>query len=142
MRGRRFFWMLAIMCFLGSIPAIVSCNRQSSVAKQTAAANVPSSDEKESVDADAPEDPPRPRLPETQPPAGLPIVAWGKRGHFPVIRKPQYLTAEQGDRALARDEPVLGLVIGKEARAYSTNQLNEHEMVVDTIAGTPVLVTY
>jgi hypothetical protein len=52
------------------------------------------------------------------------------------------LTAEQGDRALARDEPVLGLVIGEEARAYSTNQLNEHEMVLDTIAGTPVLVSY
>jgi hypothetical protein len=59
-----------------------------------------------------------------------------------VIRRPQYLTAEQGDRALARDEPVLGLVIGKEARAYSTNQLNDHEMVIDEVDGKPVLVTY
>ena len=72
----------------------------------------------------------------------MPIVPWGKRGYFPVIRNPQYLTADEGDRALARDEPVLGLVIGKQARAYSTNQLNDHEMVVDTIAGTPVLVSY
>jgi hypothetical protein len=83
-----------------------------------------------------------PRLPETQPPPGLPIMAVGQREHSPVIRHPKYLTAEQGDGALARDESVLGLVIGTEARAYSTNQLNEHEMVIDTIAGTPVAVTY
>jgi hypothetical protein len=83
-----------------------------------------------------------PPLEETSPPPGLPIVPWGKRNHFPVIRKPQYVSAAQGDRLLALDEPVLGLVLGGEARAYSTNQLNDHEMVVDTLAGTPVLVTY
>jgi Protein of unknown function (DUF3179) len=87
------------------------------------------------------QDPP-PRLPETQPPAGLPIIPWGRRDHFPVIRNPKYLTADQADAAMAKNEPVLGLVLGGEARAYSTNQLNEHEMVIDTIAGTPVLVTY
>ncbi len=141
MRGRSVLWMLAISGMLAGIAAILSCNRQSNSPKQTAAA-LPSSDKKEPVGANAQEDLPLPRLPETEPPAGLPIVAWGKRGHFPVIRQPQYLTAEQGDRALARDEPVLGLVIGKEARAYSTNQLNDHEMVVDTIADTPVLVSY
>ena len=94
------------------------------------------------TDLNTQKDPLLPKLPEKEPPAGLPIVPWGKRGHFPVIRKPQYLTANQGDHALAHDEPVLGLVIGSEARAYSTNQLNDHEMVIDTIADTPVLVTY
>jgi hypothetical protein len=72
----------------------------------------------------------------------LPIILWGRRDHFPVIRNPKYLTADQADAALAKNEPVLGLFLGGEARAYSTNQLNEHEMVIDTIAGTPVLVTY
>jgi hypothetical protein len=83
-----------------------------------------------------------PKLEETPPPAGLPIVAWGHRDFFPVIRKPWYVTARQGDVLLAEDEPVLGLVLGGEARAYSTNQLNKHEMVLDQVAGTPVLVTY
>jgi len=83
-----------------------------------------------------------PKLPETTPPPGLPIITWGPRDLFPVIRNPEYWTAEQGDAALAPDEPVLALVINGEARAYSTNQLNEHEMVVDTLAGTPILVTY
>jgi hypothetical protein len=80
--------------------------------------------------------------PETEPPAGLPIVAWGKRGHFPVIRQPQYLNADEGDALIAGDEPVLGLVVNGQAWAYPTNQLNDHEMVIDDLAGTPVLVTY
>ena len=83
-----------------------------------------------------------PKLPETSPPPGLPIISWGKRDHFPVIRRPEYWTVKQAEGALAHDEPVLGVVIGSEARAYSTNQLNEHEMVIDTVAETPVLVTY
>jgi hypothetical protein len=82
------------------------------------------------------------RLPETPPPPGLPIIPWGKRDHFPVIRQPEYVSAEEGDRLLTPDEPVLGLVVGGAARAYSTNQLNEHEMVLDEVAGVPLLVTY
>jgi hypothetical protein len=83
-----------------------------------------------------------PKLPETAPPPGLPIVAWGPRDSFPVIRKPFFVSARQGDTELATDEPVLGLVLDGEARAYSTNQLNRHEMVVDQIGETPILVTY
>ncbi len=82
------------------------------------------------------------KLPETAPPAGLPIVTWGKRDYFPVIRKPTMVSADQGDLLLALDEPVLGLVLHGQARAYSTNQLNDHEMVLDEVAGTPILVTY
>jgi len=95
-----------------------------------------------SGEPDAKEDSTLPRLPETSPPPGLPIIPWGKRDHFPVIRNPEYWSADEGDNGLTRDEPVLGLVINGESRAYSTNQLNDHEMVVDTIAGRPVLVTY
>jgi hypothetical protein len=87
-------------------------------------------------------DPPKEKLPETAPPAELPLVTWGTRDYFPMIRKPRFLTAEQGDIALAKNEPVLGLAVGQEARAYSTNQLNKHELVLDEIAGIPVLVTY
>jgi hypothetical protein len=82
------------------------------------------------------------QLPDTPPPPGLSINAWSTRDCFPVIRKPWYVSAGLGDTLLAPDEPVLGFVLGNEIRAYSTNQLNEHEMVLDDIAGTPVLVTY
>ena len=93
------------------------------------------------ADNDGPESQPA-KLPETAPPPGLSIKAWSTRDCFPVIRRPWYVSARLGDTLLAPDEPVLGLVLGNEIRAYSTNQLNEHEMVLDEIAGTPVLVTY
>jgi Protein of unknown function (DUF3179) len=95
----------------------------------------------EQADNDGPESQPA-HLPDTPPPPGLSINAWSTRDCFPVIRKPWYVSAGLGDTLLAPDEPVLGLVLGNEIRAYSTNQLNEHEMVLDDIAGTPVLVTY
>jgi hypothetical protein len=80
--------------------------------------------------------------PETEVPEGLAIVPFGKRHHFPEIRKPWYVTTKEVDNTPGEDEPILGLVVGKEARAFSTNQLNEHEMVIDEIGGVPVLVTY
>jgi len=130
---------VAVAAVLVGMIGSISCRQRGDSAKRNTTNST--SDKQESVESEANLES-LPRLPETQPPAGLPIIAWGKRDHFPVIRRPQYLTAEQGDRALARDEPVLGLVIGDEVRAYSTNQLNDHEMVLDTIAGTPVLVSY
>ena len=139
MLERSVFRPLAVAVVLVGMIGSVSCGQRGDSAKRNT--TVSASDKQESVESEANLESP-PRLPETQPPAGLPIILWGKRDHFPVIRRPQYLTAEQGNRAMARDEPVLGLVIGEEARAYSTNQLNEHEMVLDTIAGTPVLVSY
>ncbi len=147
MRRRTLIWILAVTLALAGIAGALQrfhvswLDRKRSVQKDPIS-SVPSSESPESASADDSLHSPLPRLPETSPPPGLPIVAWGKRDHFPVIRNPDYWTAEQGDKALARDEPVLGLVIGSEARAYSTNHLNDHEMVVDTLAGTPILVTY
>ena len=61
--------------------------------------------------------PPPPKLPETDPPSGLPIQAWGPRDCFPVIRDPWYVSAQQGDSLLAADEPVLGVVVDWQAKA-------------------------
>jgi hypothetical protein len=82
------------------------------------------------------------KLPETKPSAGLPLLDWGTRDCFPAIRNPKFLTAAEGDALLAKDEPILGLTMGKDIRAYSTNQLNRHELVLDEVGGVPVLVTY
>jgi hypothetical protein len=83
----------------------------------------------------------RPEEPDLPPP-GLPILASRPRDWFPIIDKPRYVDVADAEGLLIDDEPVLGLVLGGQARAYSTNQLNNHEMVLDEIGGTPVLVTY
>src|SRR5947207_8546389 len=126
------FRPLAVAAALLGMTTSVSCQRANSAKQGTSFSPSVKPESVDTKDLDS-----LPRLPETEPPAGLPIVLWGKRDHFPVIRNPEYLTAKQGDRAMAPDEPVLGLVIGDEARAYSTNQLNKHEMVIDTIEGKP-----
>jgi hypothetical protein len=82
------------------------------------------------------------KLPETDPPEGFSITVWGKRDQFKIIREPWLVDARRGDTMLAYDEPVIGIALGEETRAYSTNQLNTHEMVVDEMAGIPILVTY
>lgn len=129
---RRFWYILAIESLL--LVFLAGCSRVRTSPEPATKSGVAPKTEPKSVEM--------PILPETPPPPGLPIVAWGPRDSFPVIRKPFFISARQGDIDLAPDEPVLGLVVGDEARAYSTNQLNQHEMVVDQIGDTPILVTY
>jgi hypothetical protein len=92
--------------------------------------------------AGPPAEAPPPAQPRADGLEGLPIVRWGDRHHFPEIRNPWYVAPDQKEHVPGEDEPVLGLVVGKQARAYSTNQLNEHEMVIDEVGGVPILVTY
>jgi hypothetical protein len=40
------------------------------------------------------------------------------------------------------DEPVIGVVLGGEARAYPTWQLNAHEIVNDRIGNRSIAVTW
>lgn len=145
MRRRKVLWILVVTLALAGIAFqrfhLFRFERKHSGQKDRISTGPPI-DGPESASAGDSLHSPLPRLPETSPPPGLPIIPWGKRDHLPVIRRPEYFTAEQGDLALARDEPVLGVVIGGETRAYSTNQLNEHEMVIDTLGGVPVLVSY
>ncbi len=60
---------------------------------------------------------------------------------IPAIDDPRFVAvAEAGD--LAPAEPVIGLVIAGDARAYPLRILTWHEIVNDTVGGTPVAVTY
>jgi len=53
------------------------------------------------------------------------------RGGIPAITNPTYVTAKE---ATIRDDTwILGLVINGQARAYSLNLLNHHEIVNDNI---------
>ena len=53
------------------------------------------------------------------------------RGGIPGIINPVYVTAEEA--SIADNSWILGVVINDQARAYSLNLLNHHEIVNDVI---------
>ena len=62
------------------------------------------------------------------------------RGRIASIDDPQFVSAEHAD--INDDAWVFGVVIDGEARAYSLNLLNHHEIVNDEIAGVPVAAVW
>jgi hypothetical protein len=64
------------------------------------------------------------------------------RDGIPAIRKPRYLTANEAALWLGSRERVLGVVVGKEARAYPLRILERHEMVNDVLGGRPIGPNY
>ena len=56
------------------------------------------------------------------------------RGRIAAIDQPVYVSAEDAD--IRADAWVLGVSIGDEARAYSLDLLNAHEVVNDSIGDT------
>lgn len=70
------------------------------------------------------------------------ILAGGPpKDGIPAILKPAFLKATEAG-FLTDQDPVLGLVDKGEAKAYPIKILNWHEIVNDTLAGKPVVVTY
>ena len=63
-------------------------------------------------------------------------------GAIPAIDDPEFVSGADADRQMRSDEPVLGLVIGGEARAYSLWQLDAHEIVNDEIDGRAIAATW
>ncbi len=56
------------------------------------------------------------------------------RGRIAAITNPVYVSADNAD--ISGDSWILGLIIDGEARAYSLNLLNRHEVVNDEINDT------
>lgn len=70
------------------------------------------------------------------------IVSGGPpRDGIPPIDQPTFVPAA-ADKDLAANEPVIGLEIDGDARAYPLRILIWHEIVNDTVGGAPVAVTY
>lgn len=61
---------------------------------------------------------------------------------IPSIDDPKFVAARDGPADLAADDPVFGVVIGGEAKAYSQKILAYHEICNDVVGGRPVSVTY
>ncbi len=60
---------------------------------------------------------------------------------IPAITKPEMVPAGKAP-FLGSDDLVVGIVVGGQARAYPLRILNWHEVVDDSVGGTPVVVTY
>jgi hypothetical protein len=60
---------------------------------------------------------------------------------IPSIDNPRFVAVAEVDN-LAPTEPVIGLAVGADARAYPLRVLTWHEIVNDEVGGVPVVVTY
>jgi hypothetical protein len=63
-------------------------------------------------------------------------------GEIPAIDDPEFVSGKKADRQMRPEEPVLGVVVDGEARAYSLWQLDNHEIVNDRFAGTSIAATW
>ena len=63
-------------------------------------------------------------------------------GSIPSINDPVFVTREEASEQMYHDEPVVGLVIDGEARAYSLWHLEHHEIVNDSIGDSSFAVTW
>jgi hypothetical protein len=73
---------------------------------------------------------------------GSPILTVLPVDAIPAIDSPRYVSVAEADRFMRPDEPVLGITDGKVAKAYSTWQLNHHEIVNDSLGDLPLAVTW
>lgn len=61
---------------------------------------------------------------------------------IPPIDDPVFVAVAEADEWLADEEPVVVLEVGAEARAYPVQIMIWHEIVNDTVDGTPITITY
>ena len=61
---------------------------------------------------------------------------------IPAIRDPEFVSAADAEAWMMPDEPVIGVEIAGEARAYPTAMLSRHEIVNDVLGGAPIAVTW
>jgi len=73
---------------------------------------------------------------------GDPVYQVLPAGQIPAITEPTYVSGEDADAQMLDHEPVLGVVIGDEARAYSLWQLDAHEIVNDRMGGSAFAATW
>ena len=64
------------------------------------------------------------------------------RDAIPAIDNPQFINVSQANSQYADNELVIGVEIDGDARAYSVPYLSSHEIVNDTVGGTPIAVTW
>jgi hypothetical protein len=73
---------------------------------------------------------------------GDPVYQVLEPGAIPAIVDPDFVRDSAAEAQMRADEPVLGVVIDGDARAYSLWQLDAHEIVNDRIGGRAIAVTW
>ena len=63
-------------------------------------------------------------------------------GEIPAIFEPEFMPVSQSDRFFYPEEPLMVVRDGDIAKAYSTWQLDRHEVVNDYINGKAITVTW
>ncbi len=78
-----------------------------------------------------------------KPPLNTPaFTTFAPAESVPPITEAKFFTREQAEAAYRADEPVVGLAVAGEARAYSVWLLERRLVVNDTIAGRAIAVTW
>ena len=62
------------------------------------------------------------------------------RGKIAAVFEPEFVTADEAE--ISDDAWVLGITMGGEARAYSLNLLNSHEVVNDVVGGRSIAAVW
>jgi hypothetical protein len=73
---------------------------------------------------------------------GDPVYRVLPPGKIPAIEDPKFVSGKEADKQMAAEEPVLGIVSGDTAHAYSLWQLDRHEIVNDEIGGVALAATW
>jgi len=63
------------------------------------------------------------------------------RDSFPVLFDPPLVAADKA-RDVREDEPVIGVVVGEQAKAYPISIMGVHELVNDTCGGRPIAASW
>lgn len=63
-------------------------------------------------------------------------------GDIPAIFEPKYVSVSQADAYYYPDEPLIAVIDGDKAKAFSTWHLDHHEVVNDYINGKAITVTW
>lgn len=65
-----------------------------------------------------------------------------KPGDIPAIFNPEFISINTADSLYYDNEPMIAVIDGNNARAYSTWHLDKHEIVNDEFNGTAIAVTW
>ncbi len=72
----------------------------------------------------------------------LDIVTVLAKDAIPAIRSPEFVDAAGAEAWMNADEPIIGVEIDGDARAYPIAMLSRHEIVNDTVGGAPIAATW
>jgi len=64
------------------------------------------------------------------------------RDAFPVLNNPEMTPAAKAGGKVLDEEPVIGVVLNGEAKAYPISVMGSHELANDTCGGKPIAVSW